>query len=66
MDWREGLRIECVGLAAFERGRCGGTSRVGLGRVEFGGSSVVNSGGPRMEVGGRNGVSSLRTDSPKS
>ena len=66
MDWREGLRIECGGLTASERGGCGGTSRVGLVRVEGGGREAVNCGGPRMEVGGRNGVSSLRTDSPKS
>ena len=64
MGWREGLRTDCGGLTASERGGCGGTSRVGLGRVE-GGGKVVNCGGSRMGVGGRNGVSSFRTDSLK-
>jgi len=47
--WRGGLRIERGvlriergGLTTSERGRCGGTSRVGLDKVEFGGKKVVD------------------------
>lgn len=38
------------------RGRSDGNSRAGLGKVEFGGKKVVDCGGLRMEVGGREGV----------
>ena len=55
------LRIErggvtTGGVITLERGRCDGTSRVGLDKVEFGGKKVVDCGGLRMEVGGREGV----------
>ena len=50
------LVIERGGLTTPERGRCDGTSRVGLGKVEFGGKKVVDWGGLRMEVEGRKGV----------
>ena len=50
------LRVERGGLTIPERGRCDGTSRVGLDKVEFGGKKVVDCGGLRMEVGGREGV----------
>ena len=48
--------MERGGLTIPERGRCDGTSRVGLEKVEFGGKKVVDCGGLRMEVGGREGV----------
>jgi len=50
------LRTERGGLIIPGRGRSDGTSRAGLVKVEFGGKKVVDCGGLRMEVGGREGV----------
>ena len=50
------LRIERGGLTTPERGRRDGASRVGLDKVEFDGKNVVDCGGLRMVVGGREEV----------
>lgn len=50
------LRMERGGLTTPERGRCDGTSCVGLDKAEFGGKKVVDCGGLRIEVGGREGA----------
>ena len=61
--WRGGpriergvLRTERGGLMIPGRGRSDGDSRAGLDKVEFGGKKVVDCGGLRIEVGGREGV----------
>lgn len=50
------LRIERVGLVTPERSGCNGASRVGLEKVEFGGKKLVDCGGLRTELGGREGL----------
>ena len=48
--------MEREGLITPERGICDGVSRDGLDKEEFGGKKVVDWGGLRMEVGGREGA----------
>ena len=50
------LRTERGGLTIPGRGRPDATSRIGLGKVEFGGKKVVDCGGLKMEVEGREGA----------